>query len=179
MFKVVIKNLEGTQTHGGEFATLEQAQAWIDVVTPTGAWGTPEQTVVTPAVLDEEGVEISPEVINVIPATFIIEITDITEQVQKEKKIKKYEGRIAFAQRLMAEISAANSDKYDGQELTLEQLQSAEEKLAKVQRLLLNGSTGLALAEIVAIESTLTEYSQEYKEELKAKIQAYLASEES
>jgi hypothetical protein len=189
MIKVSITR-QGVITNQATFPTQAEAEAWQASVAATGAFGKTAGTYPLSQLSEQElSTEISRvetnastgepliEPLITIPDQFQVEYTDITAEIEQQKKIRKYETRIAFAQRLMAEISATNSDKYESGEITLSQLQSAEEKLAKVQRLLLNGSTGLALAEIIAIEATLTEYPQSYKDELKAKIQAFLAAE--
>lgn len=188
MIKVSITR-QGVITNQAQFDTQAEAEAWQSSVAATGAFGKTvgayplsqlsEQelaTEISRQELDAEGQPLMEPLVT-IPDQFSVSFEDISAELAHQRKIAKYAARIAFAQQLMAEISATNADKYESQEMSLAQLVSAEEKLAKVQRLLLNGSTGLALAEIIAIESTLTEYPQEYKDSLKAKIQAFLASE--
>lgn len=188
MIKISITR-QGVITNEAQFPTQDAAETWLNEVAATGAFGkqagtyplsqlSEEELVseISRQEVDEEGSPLAEPLIT-IPDQFTTTYNDISAEVAHQRKIAKYAARIAFAQQLMAEISATNADKYEAEEMTLADLVSAEEKLAKVQRLLLNGSTGLALAEIIAIESTLTEYSQEYKNSLKAKIQAFLASE--
>lgn len=176
MFKINIQS----EKHGPgflEFANLAEAQAYIAEVTASEHWGSLEKTIEVPAVLDEEQNVIEPATTIVIPATWSYEIIDVTEEKLAEARKAKNVKRINFAIGFMAEIASTNALKLQNNELTLEQVVSAEEKLAKVQRLMYNSSLPLALQEIIAIEATLTEYPQAYKEELKQKIIAYLASE--
>lgn len=191
MIKVSITR-QGVITNEAQFPNQAEAEAWFNEVAATGAFGklagqymlsqlseaelaTEISRVTEQEILGQIVPLIQPLI--TIPDQFAVSYTDISAEVAHQRKIAKYAARIAFAQQLMAEISATNTDKYESQEMSLAQLIAAEEKLAKVQRLLLNGSTGLALAEIIAIESTLTEYPQSYKDSFKAKIQAFLASE--
>jgi hypothetical protein len=125
MFEVKVKNLQGIQTHGGIFDTEQEAQSWIDSVKnkPSAPWGKleriipvsecsqeeldraleiiPEVTeeIEIPAVLDEQGIEITPASQQVklvapakarLPQEFSIEITDLSSQVLAETIAQKW-----------------------------------------------------------------------------------------
>lgn len=60
MKRVIVKNLEGVQTHGGE---LEDPTAWVAACEATGVWGEPGQ--------------------------YTVEIVDVTEEHQLSETIKK------------------------------------------------------------------------------------------
>lgn len=110
MFKLKIKNKKSKQqTHGGEFSTVQEYQAWIKSCEAVEAWGKPETTETIlvseaiPEVLDEEG-NVTQEAVEavyetkVIPAEYEIEIEDITQQVALEKS-KQEEKRLAKEKR--------------------------------------------------------------------------------
>ena len=113
MKKVIVKNLVGIQTHGAE---MEDPTAWISECVAVNAWGKPERWVLhkdepmaeayddadvleertdeiqpaVEAVLDDQGVEVSPSIPAVtqkwvkLKAEYTIEIEDITAQVAQE-----------------------------------------------------------------------------------------------
>jgi hypothetical protein len=183
MIKVsIIKN--GIQTHGAQFNTQAEADAWIAEGTKQQWWGKPaytevipakkelQEVVITPEVRDEEGNVITPavtemqeivvqeEVIIEHPAEFEVQIEDITAEVEYQKQIDKNLRRIQFGQRLMAELAASNQKDIAAGVLTIQQVIEAEAALATVQRLVMNGSLGLAKA---ALEHTEIPHLSEKK----------------
>jgi hypothetical protein len=68
MKKVIVKNLEGVQTHGAE---MEDPTAWIADCEASCAWGVP-----THPELDADGKETGV----IIPANYTVEIVDITAE---------------------------------------------------------------------------------------------------
>lgn len=110
MIKVTIKNREDVQTHGAQFESLAAAQPWIDDCIATNAWGKAAYTEIIPAkdaVLDENGVEIEPAVPEQTiehPAEYTIEIVDITEEVEKERKLQDRIKKQEFGAKFMAEV---------------------------------------------------------------------------
>jgi hypothetical protein len=109
MKRVIIRNLEGIQTHGAE---LLDPQAWIDNCIANNYWGKAERWIpasephdeageiareqreIAPAMaatIDEEGGEVSPAVPAVIEdwvlirAEYTIEIEDISAQLEQER----------------------------------------------------------------------------------------------
>jgi hypothetical protein len=222
MFKVkIIKN--GIQTHGAEFKTQAEADAWIAEGTAQQWWGKPaytevipavkemqevvvqpriveqQEVVVTPEVLDDEGnvitpaiteiqevvvqeeikemqlVEIEPETTINHSAEFEVQIEDITEEVNFQKKVDKNLRRIQFGQRLMAEFAADNQVDLESSTLTLSQIIEMEAALATIQRLILNGSLGLALSSMNS--ASIPHLSQEKRQKFIQKIENYLAQE--
>ena len=75
MKKVIIKNLEGVQTHG---AQMEDPTAWIEQCVETCAWGLPARPE-----LDSEGKETGV----ILPAEYSIEIVDVTAEHELAKVI--------------------------------------------------------------------------------------------
>jgi hypothetical protein len=193
----IIKN--GQVTHLGQFTTQAEADAWIAEGTAQQWWGKPAYTEVIPAkkelqevvaqpqVLDDEGnvvqeeikeireVVIEPEAAVYHPAEFEVQIEDITEEVNFQKKVDKNLRRIQFGQRLMAEFATDNQIDLESGALTLSQVVEMEAALATVQRLILNGSLGLALSAMN--ESTFPHLSQEKRQKFMQKIESYLEEE--
>jgi hypothetical protein len=112
MIKVkIIKN--GIQTHGAQFNTQAEAQAWIAEGTAQEWWGKPAYTEVIPAKKELQEVILSPEVLdedgNIItpaikemqeivvqeettiehPAEFEVQIEDITAEIEAQKAIDR------------------------------------------------------------------------------------------
>jgi hypothetical protein len=110
MIKVsIIKN--GTQTHGAQFNTQAEADAWIAEGSAQQWWGKPAHTevipavkeikevvikpevcdengnVITPAVIETQEVIITPETTIEHPAEFEVVIEDITAEVEARKAI--------------------------------------------------------------------------------------------
>jgi hypothetical protein len=217
----IIKN--GVQTHGAQFNTQAEADAWIAEGSKQQWWGKPaytevipakkelqevviqpriveqQEVVVTPEVLDDEGnvitpaitemqevvvqeeikemqlVEIEPEKTIEHPAEFEVQIEDITEEVNFQKKVDKNLRRIQFGQRLMAEFAADNQVDLESSTLTLSQIIEMEAALATIQRLILNGSLGLALSSMNS--ASIPHLSQEKRQKFMQKIENYLAQE--
>lgn len=188
MFKVIVKI--GNEIKGEyKFETQEEISPWLDKYNDFGTWGKPAGWYYGNALTDEEkalatdvqtvdqnGLEI-PGGLYLMPKQWTAEITDITEEVEKEKRIQKYLARMDFGKRLMADLADENLQRLIAGETTVEALVSAEAKLEVVQRLLLNGSTSLALGAIQQISPILTEYPDSLKISLIAKVQGYLAQE--
>ena len=115
MFKLKIINKKSKQqTHGGEFSTVQEQEAWKQSCEAVSAWGTPEheeQVLVSeaiPEVLDEEGNVIQEAVeavyeTKVIPAEYTIEIENITQQVAAEKS-KQEQKKLAKEKRKAIDV---------------------------------------------------------------------------
>jgi hypothetical protein len=184
MFRVkIIKN--GIQTHGAQFNTQAEADAWIAEGSARQWWGKPaytevvqpriteqQEVVITPEVRDEDGNVITPAVTEMQeivvqeevtiehPAEFEVQIEDVTAEVEYQKQVDKNLRRIQFGQRLMAELAASNQKDIASGVLTIQQVIEAEAALATVQRLVMNGSLGLAKA---ALEQTTVPHLSEKK----------------
>jgi hypothetical protein len=110
MIKVsIIKN--GIQTHGAQFNTQAEADAWIAEGTKQQWWGKPaytevipakkelQEVIITPEVRDEEGnvitpavtemreIAVSPETTIEHPAEFEVQIEDITAEIEAQKAV--------------------------------------------------------------------------------------------
>ena len=116
MFKIIIKNQGLVSEFEATFTTQPEALAWKDV--KFNAFG--------------EG------------HGYTFEILDLTQEVIREIKIKKNIARMDFGKLLMAELAADNQEAAEARALTLQQIIKIETSLSDVQRLLLNGSLGLA-----------------------------------
>lgn len=106
MKKVIVKNLEGVQTHG---AQMEDPTAWIEQCVETCAWGLPARPE-----LDAEGKETGV----ILPAEYSIEIVDVTAEHELARCIQK---------RVAEYPSAADflNAYFDGGEAALDALRAA------------------------------------------------------
>jgi hypothetical protein len=176
MFKVIIKKASDLSHIGWRtFDTAEIANAWLDEVSPSGAWGKPAYTEIIPAVIDDEGNELEPEQTIEHAAEFTVEIVDITEQIEDEKGIQKNLARMAFGQRLMAELAMQNQKDIALNLLTVDDVIRTESELRDVQRLISNGSLPLALGLLQTLP--LIHMTQEKKAYFIGKITQYLSTE--
>lgn len=92
MIQVSIKRSEQI-TNQASFPTMEEAQAWLSHHEGMKSFGEPAQTIqqqveLSPAVIDEEGNELSPAVMEMqevhIPGSYEVEILDITSQLEQQ-----------------------------------------------------------------------------------------------
>jgi hypothetical protein len=93
MIQVSIKR-SGQLTNQASFPTMEEAQAWLSHHEGMKSFGKPAQTIqqeveLSPAVIDEEGNELSPAVMEMqevhIPGSYEVEVLDITSQLEQEQ----------------------------------------------------------------------------------------------
>ncbi len=93
MIKISIKKQEQI-TNEGLFPSLEEAQAWLAHHESMKSFGQPKQIVqqqveLSPAVLDEEGNELSPAVTEMqeveLAGDYEVEILDVTSQLEQEQ----------------------------------------------------------------------------------------------
>lgn len=150
MFQVSIKK-QNIITNQAIFATQELADAWLAKEVANKSYGMPERTIVTPAVLDEQGNEISPESSEVIPSEYEVIIEDVTVQVQAEaaKQARIQAGIKAreACQLVLDYIAGCNLDK----ELSMEQITQMQQTLAMPEAALRAARPSLAKAAITAI----------------------------
>jgi hypothetical protein len=93
MFKVTVKK-NGIMTHArDDFSSLEDAQAFIAKHESKKTFGEPAQTIqqqveLSPAVIDEEGNELSPAVTEMqevhIPGSYEVEVLDISAELAQQ-----------------------------------------------------------------------------------------------
>lgn len=146
MIKVQILNKQGTVTHGGQFETIQEANAWIGEVRPTGAWGK-TSGVYNESQLSEqeriEAIEIFPEGDQQfferqfqIQDQFTIVITDITEELAKQKRRVNRKKSQEFGAEFMELAVELNKDKFLAGHLSLKDLDAMDEdpKLQKIER---------------------------------------------
>lgn len=92
------------------FETLVEAQSYEAQCLASEKWGKAAYTEIIPAkeaVLDENGVEIEPAIPEQIiehPAEYTIEIVDITEEIEKERKLQDRIKKQEFGAKFMAEV---------------------------------------------------------------------------
>jgi hypothetical protein len=180
MIKVSILK-QGVITNEGMIDTQEQAEAWVEQMRDINAFGRSAGVYRLEDLSVEEKLTIISQethgefLMATIPDQFTVQYQDISAELEIKAKIEKNLARMDFGRQIMAELAQRNQDRLTAAEMTLASVLSLEEKLAKVQRLLLNGSTGLALAELQAL--VITEISEQEKLYFVNKIQSYLASE--
>jgi hypothetical protein len=105
MKKVIVKNLNGIQTHGAE---LNDPTAWISECIASNAWGLPERPE-----LDVEGNPTS----NMIPADYTVEIIDISAEYALAECISKRKSEYPSAEQFLNAY-------FDGGEQALAELQA-------------------------------------------------------
>lgn len=151
MLKVnIVKN--AVVTHSGTFATEAEANTWVAEGKAGNWWGLPEREVeLEPAVLDENGVEIQPAVMGMLPAEFEVMMEDIsTEYAEAEaRRLKVEAGRKAreACQDVLDFIAGANLEK----SLTIEQITQMQQTFANAEAALRAGRPTLAKSLISAI----------------------------
>jgi hypothetical protein len=92
MIHVLIKKQDQV-TNMGLFQSMEEAQSWLDKHEKSGTFGQKAQQIeqqieVSPAVIDEEGNEISPAITEmqlVDIQGYVAEVQDISEKISQEK----------------------------------------------------------------------------------------------
>lgn len=130
MKKVVVKNLQGQETHGASFDTTELANAWIERVKGTKAWGKSERWVAEDQLVSEgENIDNSIAMMSEMTsfgeiklykfaAEYTVEVVDITAEVAAAKKLSDRTKKRAFGEALIDKISTLN----DGKNLSIEQV---------------------------------------------------------
>lgn len=161
----------GVQTNEGRFETNEQCLEWLAQGNEQGWWQTEDKVETIPAVTRVQEVEVQPEVKdeegNVIqerivemqevvvepekvithPATHTYEITDITDEVNREQALARRMQLRGYGERLIDEISVKNAELG----LSLEQLKAImlDQDAVLVRELLWTGALESAKAVIV------------------------------
>lgn len=98
MFEIIIKNKSGLLTHRGTRKTIEQANAWIAEQIALNSWGKSERLIMeNTQELTLEDINEATEITDIVspqgtlkqykfPATFTVEIVDVTDQMAQEKE---------------------------------------------------------------------------------------------
>jgi hypothetical protein len=196
MIKVkIIKN--GIQTHGAQFNTQAEAQAWIAEGTAQEWWGKPAYTEVIPAKKELQEVILSPEVLdedgNIItpaikemqeivvqeettiehPAEFEVQIEDITAEVEAQRKLEIRKQKRLFGEHMIDQISVLN-EQANINEQALEALLT-DPDFTVIREHLYAGSLKSAYNKILSVEQKiLTMFSQADLDDIKAKLLAKL-----
>jgi hypothetical protein len=105
----------------GQFESQELADAWIAECVASNAWGLPERP--------ELDADDNPTG-NILPAEYTIEITDVTEQVEAEKKVSVKLAKQAFGSLFMAQVLVLNDKKLASGELSEADLLAMESDAA-------------------------------------------------
>ena len=122
-------------TNSASFPTMEEAQAWLSSHEGMGTFGQKKETVerqvlIFPAVIDSEGLEISPaqyEIQQVEVSGYTVEIVDISAQLEQEQTSAD---SVVFLASTDFQVLRHIRQKALGQELSL----SEEEYLALEQQ---------------------------------------------
>lgn len=193
--------MSGKKTHGAELPE-PQATEWIANCVASNLWGKPERWVseseedvsgaietrevevfpaVPEAVLidDETGLETIipglPAVMRTeykLGATYTIEQIDISEEIEKSKKLEAGRSAQEFGAQMIAFIWAINETK----QLTVEQFeqQMQNQTLANIERCLWNGAIATARA-LIALPEVQVYFSAQEIIDVLDKIDTYLA----
>lgn len=90
MFRITI-----TMSHGAsvtrECQDQNEVNEYLEYIKVNGNWGKGEHEIFHPAILDEEGNEITPSSVEVIPAEYTYVVEDISGEVAKKEKLKLIE----------------------------------------------------------------------------------------
>lgn len=130
MKKIIVKNLQGQETHSAKFETLEQANAWIEEQKILKSWGKPERWVAESQIeVEGENIDNSLEMmieptsfgdvkLYKFAAEYTIEVVDVTAEVAAQKKVSDRAKKRAFGEALIDKISTIN----DSKNLSVEQV---------------------------------------------------------
>lgn len=160
MFKIEIKNVasqEITHGNGGSHSSLQEAQDWLakQLAKNPCPFGKPEhEAETTPAVYDEQGVEIAPAVMETVPSEFeVIGPTDITAELATEaaKQTRIEAGKAAreTCLKVLDMVAGFNLER----SLTIEQITSMATTLAQPMQALQAGRPAMAKLLIAGIEA--------------------------
>lgn len=182
MKKVIVRNLNGYQTHQGIFATQEQAEAWVSEQRQLNSWGLDVRWVdgnllndaEKATALDQSQETIGGEVVTYyqMPAQYSVEISDpsFDETVQSELA---YRARARqFGNELIDYISVVNETKG----LTMNQLLAvlSNQSVMTVSELLKVGSLIYARQIILGMDESI--YTANEKATVVTKIEAFLTA---
>jgi hypothetical protein len=192
----IIKN--GIQTHGAQFTTQAEADAWIAEGSARQWWGKPAYTevvqprvteqrevVITPEVRDEDGNVITPAVTEMREivvqeevtiehaAEFEVQIEDITAEVEAQRKLETRRQKRLFGEHMIDQISVLN-EQANINEQALEVLLT-DPDFTIIREHLYAGSLKSAYNKILSVEpKILTVFSQADLDNIKAKLLAKL-----
>jgi hypothetical protein len=192
----IIKN--GIQTHGAQFSTQAEADAWIAEGSAQQWWGKPAYTevvqpriteqrevVITPEVRDEEGnvitpavtemqeIVVSPETRIEHPAEFEVQIEDITAEIEAQRKLEIRRQKRLFGEHMIDQISVLN-EQANINEQALEAL-FTDPDFTIIREHLYAGSLKSAYNKILSVEpKILMVFSQADLDAIKDKLLAKL-----
>jgi hypothetical protein len=148
MKRAIIKK-DGIVTNQSE-GTEESVLAWLEKHKAMGSFGRgeiKEWQEIVPAVIDEDGNELVPaerEEVVVAPAEYVIEIIDISEELQRSEEVlrKIAVGKSAreACQKVLDLVGGYNLEK----ELTIEQISQMQQNFANAEMALRSGRPSLA-----------------------------------
>jgi hypothetical protein len=182
MIKKYIKNLKGELTHGGQFETQAECDAWIASCRENHAWGKPAGLYPESQLTIEEKAsgaivplqsEFEIEVVYQIPDQFVIADPSAEELAQElaAKEKKESVEALNLGMDIIADIRTLNKAKLLAGTLTLNEL-FADQNVALIERLLWLGSLTTAKG---LIQGLAVFYSAEEKAPIIAKIDAHNA----
>lgn len=179
----IFKN--AVQTHGADFTSLLEAQAWIDENVASNSWGKPErwvkqsdvteqgETLAESTAFEERETELGTAIFFKFPAQYTVETSDITSQVETQDAIQESKEAVELGAELVALIRYFNQAKLDAGTMTDAQfiafLQDAT--AAQIERALWTGTFKTAKPMILAYPSF---YTADEKAQIIAKIDAFL-----
>lgn len=164
MIKVTIKNLQGVETNGAIFLDTDELNKWIREQRNRLAFGLIEgwygehlltleqRSLATETKNEDELGNRLPEKLYYILDQFVVETIDITNEISFQNKVIEGKKRIALGDLVLSYVYAFN----DSKNLTEAQFIAilADETLAQIERLLKNGSLGLAKSMISQLDTT-------------------------
>lgn len=177
MKKIIVKNLQGQETHSAKFETLEQANAWIEEQKILKSWGKPERWVleseedVSHALDFKEVISDKGEVLTMykLPSEFEVVEEDITIELAKNQLIADGLARQSLGSQIIAKVYSINESKgLSAQDFST---MISDVNLERIERLLWTGSLRTAKMMIQALDDTY--FSSQEKLEILEMLKAY------
>lgn len=132
--KVTIKNLSNEILQVAIFEEGQTKNEFIQLIAANATFGHPERTItVEPAEYDEEGNEVTPAITQIIPADYVVEEEDVTEEYETKALREEMKAKGAHARKLCVDcldvIAGFNIDRT----LTAEQITQMQQTFGVIE----------------------------------------------
>lgn len=180
----IFKN--AVQTHGADFSSLLEAQAWIDENVASNAWGKPERWIKQSDIpvlgenlsesteFEERTTELGSSLYFKFPAQYTVETSDITAEVTAQEELQESEEAINVGVAIIAKVRTINKLKLRNtiwDAATFNAL-LINPTMANIERACWNGSLSTAKALVQSLDNTY--YTNEEKQIIIDMINAHL-----